>query len=82
MASSAPAPAPAPAQPAPTQAAAPAPAPAPAPATVINTAKVFVGNLSFKTREPDLAHEFEAVGKVYVTLTSRLQHFPFCVHAY
>lgn len=38
-------------------------APAAAPAAPV-TYKVFVGNLSFKTREPQLAQEFSVVGKV------------------
>lgn len=28
--------------------------------------KLFVGNLSFKTREPDLAKFFESIGPVFV----------------
>jgi len=43
----------------------PAPAAAAAPASAPSTTwKVFVGNLSFKTREPQLASEFSAVAKV------------------
>ncbi len=36
--------------------------------------KVFVGNLSFKTREAELAQEFAAAGHVYV-FRSYLLHF-------
>ena len=53
---------------APAPTAVPAPAPAKAEAAPAVSNKLFVGNLSFKTRESDLAHAFEEACKckVYV----------------